>query len=333
MKEVMELTEVPVGQRMVKFNVTNAEIERLKAEYLPLTINGLEDKEGLKRVYEARQEVKRTRVALTKYAKEMREDAQAWAKKVISEEKRVVGELETIEAHLQAEEDKIEAEKDRIRKEAEDRENARMQERLDALAQFGFAADYAQLKALDDDSFKKLLVQAEAQWQQEQERKAEEERLAQLERDRIEAERKELEELRSKQAEQQRIIDEQNRKIREAQEREEREKREAEAAAQRQKEMAEARERAAEQARIEERARIEREAQLKKEAEEKARIAAEKKAERMPDKQRLEGFAKLFKDSYMLPKVKTTEANDILQDFASQINEVLVAFEKRIKEL
>lgn len=329
--ELMELQEMPAAQRMVRFNVTDAEIAKLKNQYMHLTINGLEDKDGYKMVYDARQEVKRTRVALTKYAKEMREDAQAWANKVIAEEKRVVGELKEIEAHLQAEEDKIEAEKERIRKEAEDRENARIQERIDALAQYGFAADYAQLKALDDDSFKKLLVHAENQWKEEQERKAEEERLRLEELKWIEEQRKELEELRAKQKEAQRIIDEQNRAIMEAQEREERMKREAEAKERREKELAEARERAAEEARIAERKRIEEEAKAKAEAEERARIAAEKKAARMPDKEKLQAYINDF--SITLPALKTDEAKAAAGHFNFQVMAALKVFQNEINQL
>ena len=102
----MILEQEEVKQGVVKMNVTDTQIAKMRADYLGLTIKSLEDKQGFKAVYEARQEVERTRVALTKYADGLRQDAQEWQRKVIAEEKRVVGELKEIENHLQAEEER-----------------------------------------------------------------------------------------------------------------------------------------------------------------------------------------------------------------------------------
>src|SRR5216110_148612 len=107
---MQEVTEAP-RMDIVKFNVTDSEIAKLREEYLPLVINGVDDKAGLKRVYDARQVVKKTRVGVEKYAKELKETAIAWQKKVNIEQSRVVGELEAIENHLQTQEDIVAAEK------------------------------------------------------------------------------------------------------------------------------------------------------------------------------------------------------------------------------
>lgn len=205
---------------VVKFNVTDAEIAKLREQYLSLTINGIEDKAGFKAVYEARQVVKKTRVGLEKHAKQLKADALAWQRKVNEEEKRVVSELEAIEAHLQAEEDKIEAEKERIRQEAIAVENKKLQDRIDQLAAYGFGVDANLLKSIDDESFQSVLANAKAEFDKEQVRKAEEAAAAEEARIKAEAERKELEELRAKQAEAERIL-------RENEEREERERLEA----------------------------------------------------------------------------------------------------------
>jgi chemotaxis protein histidine kinase CheA len=215
---VLEQSSPETG--IVKLSVTDQEVAKLKEDYLGLTINGIEDKAGFKKVYEARQEVKRTRVALQKHAKGLREKAVEWQKKVLKEENRVVSELEAIEAHLQAEEDKIEAEKERIRQEKIEAENKMLQERIDALAAYGFAVDVNLLRSIDDESFQSVLANAKSEYDKEQIRKAEEAAAAEEARIKAEAERKELEELRAKQAEADRIL-------KENQEREEREKLEA----------------------------------------------------------------------------------------------------------
>jgi len=339
MQNTMTAPEPVQNFGIVKLNITDAAIAELKEKYLPLKINGIEDKAGLKACFDARQEVKKTRVALQKYAKELREDAQAWSKKVIGEEKRVVGELEEIEQHLQAEEDAIQAIKDQIKAEEEARENARIQERMDALKVYGFTVEYALLKSLDEQSFAKVLENAKAQFEIDEARKREEEAAAKAEAERLEAERKELAELRAKQAEAQRIIDEQNQKIREDQEKIEAEKRKlendriaAEQAKHREAELQKAREEAAEAARLKAIEDAKREAAAKKEAEEKARIAAERKAARMPDKEKIIAFQDALA-GLVIPNVKSEEAILIVNEITTLLDKVHAHISKRINDL
>ena len=339
MVEKMTAPEPVQNFGIVKLNITDAAIAELKEKYLPLKINGIEDKAGLKAVYDARQEVKKTRVALQKYAKDLREDAQAWAKKVIGEEKRVVGELEQIEEHLQAEEDAIQAIKEQIKAEEEAKENARIQERMDALKVYGFTVEYALLKSLDEPSFAKVLENAKAQFEIDEARKREEEAAAKAEAERLEAERKELAELRAKQAEAQRIIDQENEKIRLEQEKIEAEKRKlendriaAEQAKHREAELQKAREEAAEAARLKAIEDAKREAAAKKEAEEKARIAAERKASRMPDKEKIIAFQDALA-GLVIPNVKSEEAILIVNEITTLLDKVHAHISKRINDL
>jgi hypothetical protein len=213
------LQEKTIDMSIVKLNVTDTEIAKLKEQYLPLVINGIDDKEGLKRVYAARQEVKRLRVSLEKYADDLKEDALRWQKKVVAEKNRVVSEFKMIEAHLQSEEDKIAEEKERIRLEEERKEQERIQKRIDRLAEYGYAIDLTFLKTISDDDFEKVVDNAKSEHEKELAARAEQERLAKEEAEKLKAEREELDRLRKQQAEAQRIIDEQNRKLREEEER------------------------------------------------------------------------------------------------------------------
>lgn len=174
----------------VKMNVSDQEIAKLVEQFSGLTIAGVDDKAGYKAVYEARQVVKKTRVGLQKYGKDLREDAQAWAKKVIAEEKRLVAPLETLEGQLQSEEDRIDAEKARIKAEAEAKEKARVQARIDRLAAYGFAIDVEHVTNLPDAEFEGVVLEAKAAWEKEQADKAEAERLAKEEQERLAAEQR-----------------------------------------------------------------------------------------------------------------------------------------------
>lgn len=216
MNATMEMPAVKPDLSVVKLNVTDQAIADLKGKYLHLKISGLEDKEGYKLVYAARQDVKKTRVGVSAYAKSLREDALAWQKKVVSEEKRVVAELESIENHLQGQEDeynRLKAERDA---EIERKEKERIQLRIDALAAYGFAVDYALISTCTDDAFNATLANAKAEWQREQERVAEEKRQQEIERERIEKEREELADLRRKQQEQDELIIKQQEELRQA---------------------------------------------------------------------------------------------------------------------
>lgn len=192
--------EAPVQELgIVKLNVTDAQIAQFKKDFLGLTINGIEDKAGLKKVYESRQVVKKTRTSLVKYAGELKEKALAWQRKVNAEKDRVVSELESIECYLQDQEDKIEAEKERIRQEAEKKEQERIQGRINRLAEFGFAIDLVFLQGLTDEDFEKVAANAKAEHEKELAAKAEAERLAKEEAERMRLEREELERLRKEQ--------------------------------------------------------------------------------------------------------------------------------------
>lgn len=344
-----ELLEIP-SMEVVKLNVTDSEITRMEEEYMGLTVEGIEDKAGLKRVYESRQTVKKTRTGLIKFANELKEKALAWQRKVNAEKDRVVSRLEAIEAHLQGEEDRIEAEKERIRKEAEAKEAARIQARIDTLAAYGFQIEYATITMIDDATFQKVLENARVEHEKELARKAEEARLQAEEAARLKAEREELERLRAEQAEAARIIRENNERIaREQAEREAAIRREEERLARQKREqeekvLAEARrieeEKRIEQARIEaaEAARLQaiedarRQQEEKEEAERQAKIDEERQMALRPDKEKLQGLSDLL-GSIEMPSVKDEAAQVIVNEVQVMLNKIQGHIIKKIKVL
>lgn len=346
---------------VVKFNVTDAEIAKLKEQYLPLKINGVDDKAGLKSVYDARQVVKKTRVGVEKFAKEMKETAIAWQKKVNAEQGRVCGELESIEAHLQGEEDAVAAEKERIRVEAEEKEKARIQSRIDKLAAYGFAIDYTLISTIDDIKFSDVLASAKLEHEKELSVKAEAERIQKEEQERLKRERAELEELRRQQAEAQKIIEANNARIlKEQQDKEaairkeqeakeaairaeqnkiedeknklKKEKADAIAAQQRAEEIQKAKEQAAEAARLKQIADAKKEQEDILEANRLARIEQERQSALRPDKEKLEAFAKRI-GSLIDFEVKDAKAQAILNDVSTMIGKMQIHILKKIKEL
>ncbi len=101
--------EEQINQELVKANVTEAIIANLKEKYLPLKINGLEDKETYIQVKDARKECKGLRIMAEKICKKGREDAVAIQKAWVAKEKEVAGKIGEVEDYLESEEKGYEA--------------------------------------------------------------------------------------------------------------------------------------------------------------------------------------------------------------------------------
>lgn len=213
-----------ITTELAKNNLTEAVLEAMKNEYMPLTINGIEDKEGYKAVREARIKCKNTRVLATKICKAGREEAVRVQKDWIEAEKRVTGPISEIEKHLQDQEDAYDAEKDRIKKEAEEKEHKRIQARVQQLIDNGCVFDGvsynigeismsgSDVQACNDEVFAEAIAAViterdrlaeekrveEARLQAERE---EEERLHKEEEERLAKERENLARLQKEQAE------------------------------------------------------------------------------------------------------------------------------------
>lgn len=241
----------------------------LADKYKDLKIKGAEDKDGYKKVREARIELKNERVAVENDAYALRENAIKFQKAVITREKQLVGIISSTEKTLQDEEDKYKKEIEAIRVEKERKEQERIQNRINALAKFNYAIDLYDASTMLDDKFNELLSRAEVDYKDLQEQiaqaKADEERKRKEEAEQLEQQRKELAKQKAESIAQAEAIQKEYQEHHAAV-KAERAKMDAERAA-----LAEEQRKHQEQIRLE---------QAKKEAAEKSRIEAEQKAER-----------------------------------------------------
>ena len=113
--DMKEEAENPITTELVKNNVTDAVLKNIKTKYLPLKINGIDDKEGYDTVHKARIVCRDLRVLTEKLCKKGREDATKIQKAWIQKEKEVVAEISEVEQHLKKQEDAIDAEKEAIK--------------------------------------------------------------------------------------------------------------------------------------------------------------------------------------------------------------------------
>lgn len=349
----------PIETALAKENVTKQVIQKLKENYLGLTINGLEDKKGFKAVEDARKECKSIRNLAIKICERGRAAAIQEQKDWIAKQKEVVAEIEIVEGYLETQSNAIKELEKKILFEAAQKE--KLPARKEKLASIGFEVEDAELLKIDDNQYdalyndfykKHLELEAEklrieneriaaAKAEEERIKREEEQRIAEEEMARIEAENaklkaeaeakeKALAEERAKQEEERKKIEaEAQRKVMEAEakakaEREAAEKKAAEEKA-KQDAILKAEREAKEKLEAELKAKQEAEAKAKAEAEQKERerIAAEKKAAKAPIKEQL---IKWINSCELQPTPVIKDAD--VQDKVSDILIKFAAFKK-----
>ena len=171
---------------LISYGVEEEFLRKLAEKYGPLTINGLNDKEGLIAVHNARMDLRGLRTDIDKRRKELKSESLAWGKRVDSEAKRLTALIQPVEDRLKEQEDAVKAEQDRLKSE---RSTLRLQA-LQAVCLPGTLPPVSMIESLSDEEFAALL---EAETRAHETRQAEEQ--ARLEREA--AERAELERLRA----------------------------------------------------------------------------------------------------------------------------------------
>lgn len=192
--EILQSEISPIETALSKENITNQVIEKLKADYLGLKINGIDDKEGFKKVEEARKHCKAIRVLAVKICKAGREDAIQIQKDWIAKEKEVVGAIDVTESHLESESSRIKEEEKRILFEAA--QKAKLPFRIEKLNTIGVSVSDEELLKINDEKFtslfndlhSKVLAEKEAKLIEENKKRLEQERVA---REKVEAEERE----------------------------------------------------------------------------------------------------------------------------------------------
>lgn len=307
--ELVESKEAESATRVIKYPIAEAAISKMADEFMPLTIDGIEDKDGFKAVHDARMIVKNHRVAVEKTRKELKADALAYGRSVDSEAKRLTEMLTPIEEHLTAEETAINDAKELLRQQAAAAARQQLEDRLAKLNAVNAVVSVSKLEEMSEDDFAMLLETATIRFNEQQaaeakiaeekriaeeqekaERAAEAQRLAE-EKARLDAEAERLSEIQRKQDEAQSKIDEEKSRL-------------ALEAEQRRQQVliAEAERKAAEAAKAEAEARHQEEARRAKVLEELAEKKRLHEEACRPDREKLLGLCLLL-DKLIIPEV------------------------------
>jgi hypothetical protein len=195
------------------FEARKEELTTLKSKAEGLKIESLEDKQTIKQVGDIRKELKKARVEIENEGKAMRDPLTKINKSISEKEKELVGIIEPTEKALLTQERWVKDEEARIEAEEKRKEDERIQNRIDVLAQFGYAIDINFLKGLDDQQFEKVVENARIENEKDQAAKAEQARKEQEEREQAEKDRAELKALREKQEAADKILREREEEI------------------------------------------------------------------------------------------------------------------------
>lgn len=219
--QVINLTpEQQAKNEIAKFNVADAGIASLNRKYGSLKIEGIEDKDGYKKVYAAWQEVREKRIGVEKKHKEIKSDYLTISRAIDAEKNRLVDKLKPLEDKLGDEVDRIDAlkkeEKERAEREAQERLQARVNALIENGMQFNgsfysigeqISMDVISIKDMNDEQFSSLMEKVELEHIKILEAEAEKERQEQEERDRLKRQQEEQARKEQEQKEEQARLD------------------------------------------------------------------------------------------------------------------------------
>ena len=181
------------------FESRKEDLIQLKSKAEGLKIESVEDKQTINQVSTIRKELKKARVDIENEGKAMRDPLTKISKSISAKENELVAIIEPTEKTLLAQEKWVKDEEARIEAEEKRKEDERIQNRIDRLAEYGYGIDINFLKGLDDEQFEGVVTQAKAEYEKEVAAKAEQARQEQAQREQDEKDRAELKALREKQ--------------------------------------------------------------------------------------------------------------------------------------
>ena len=211
----MSEIKVPTFDELVKTELTKFDdvvpkIEELKAQCLPLIINGLDDVDGYKAVSDALKFVVKKRTSIEDKRKELKADSLAYGKAVDARAKEITQMLSPIEEHLREQKEEVDAEFLRIEETKVAEKQKVMEARHKSLLDVGMQlignqyvndsyGDYSSLPAInletlsDDDFIEHLAILTKLYLIEEKKRTDEENKVAE-ERAKFEQEQAKLKE-------------------------------------------------------------------------------------------------------------------------------------------
>jgi len=177
--ETAIIEEKAEKKQIVKYSVTDAAIDKMEKEFLPLKLKGPDDKDGFKKIVEYKKVVRGKRLEVEAERKSLKADALEYGRRVDAEANRIKDRLQPIENHLAEQESIVKKEQERIKaeeqKKRQDRHDEQIKWLIDAGAVYnGFEYFYgtdsvsdAIIWGLSDENFE-LLIKGVNLWREKE---------------------------------------------------------------------------------------------------------------------------------------------------------------------
>lgn len=154
-----------VSTELTKFDVVVPKVAELSAEFMPLKITSIEDKDGYNEVSKALRFIVSKRTAVEEKRKELKADSLAFGRAVDARAKEITLMLSPIEDHLKNEKQRIDDEIENLKRIEQEAKDKFINDRIFRLLSLGFAQTmtefiwYSKLNVSNTESFLKINIE------------------------------------------------------------------------------------------------------------------------------------------------------------------------------
>ena len=154
-----------VSIELTKFDVVVPKVAELSAEFMPLKITSIEDKDGYNEVSKALRFIVSKRTAVEEKRKELKADSLAFGRAVDARAKEITLMLSPIEDHLKNEKQRIDDEIENLKRLEQEAKDKFINDRIFRLLSIGFAQTmtefiwYSKLNVSNTESFLKINIE------------------------------------------------------------------------------------------------------------------------------------------------------------------------------
>jgi hypothetical protein len=154
-----------VSTELTKFDVVVPKVAELSAEFMPLKITSIEDKDGYNEVSKALRFIVSKRTAVEEKRKELKADSLAFGRAVDARAKEITLMLSPIEDHLKNEKQRIDDEIENLKRIEQEAKDKFINDRILRLLSLGFAQTmtefiwYSKLNVSNTESFLKINIE------------------------------------------------------------------------------------------------------------------------------------------------------------------------------
>lgn len=154
-----------VSTELTKFDVVVPKVAELSAEFMPLKITSIEDKDGYNEVSKALRFIVSKRTAVEEKRKELKADSLAFGRAVDARAKEITLMLSPIEDHLKNEKQRIDDEIENLKRLEQEAKDKFINDRIFRLLSIGFAQTmtefiwYSKLNVSNTESFLKINIE------------------------------------------------------------------------------------------------------------------------------------------------------------------------------